>query len=413
MVSLGSNISVPFLDLKSPHVVLQEQLAAVLKRSLETAEFIGGDMVESFEAAFADYTHARHCVGVGSGTDALRFALIAAGVQPGDAVVTVPNTFIATTEAISQAGAEPLFVDVDEKTCNMNAYKLQRFLEFHCHKNSNGELVTDKGSKCIRAIVPVHLYGQPADMDPIMEIAGVYNLLVIEDACQAHGSTYFSRAANRWLTVGSIGHAAAFSFYPGKNLGACGEAGAVTTNSADLARDVRIIRDHGQDRKYHHKLEGYNGRLDAIQAGFLSVKLAFLNAWNESRRAAASQYTSYFQSTKCVQPVDELSVARSVYHLYVVSVPDRDRMRELLCAAGVNTGIHYPVPLHLQPAYRRLGYSPGDFPVTERLASTILSLPMFPQLEPSQIEYVANTVLRLSYEITNGTDCDHEHSICQ
>ena len=413
MVLQDSNTSVPFMDLKAPHLAIRQQLASVLNRSIEEAEFIGGPMVDSFESAFADYTHTPHCIGVGSGTDALRFALIAAGIQPGDAVVTVPNTFIATAEAISQAGARPFFVDVDENTCNMDARELRRFFESECHEDWNGHLVTNRGTRRIRAIVPVHLYGQPADMDPILQLARTYNVLVIEDACQAHGAEYFSRSSNRWLRTGSIGHAAAFSFYPGKNLGACGEAGAVTTHSADLARQIRILRDHGQDRKYHHNIEGYNGRLDAIQAGFLSVKLVYLNAWNQARREAGKLYNEYFDSVESVQPVHQLSTSRSVFHLYVVSVPQRDRIRERLTAAGIHTGIHYPLPLHLQPAYRRLGYRWGDFPVTERLASRILSLPMFPQLGPAQIEYVSSTVVRLSRELAQSCDGYHGHSHCQ
>lgn len=404
-------MNIPFLDLSTPHRALQQQLAEVVKSCVESAEFIGGPMVESFEAEFARYTNAEHCIGVGSGTDALRFALIAAGVEPGDAVVTVPNTFIATTEAISQAGAEPCFVDVDPTTCNMDPNQLQQFLERECHRNSSGQLVTDRSSRCLRAIVPVHLYGQPADMEAIMALARAYDLLVVEDACQAHGAKYFPASATGELSVGSIGHAAAFSFYPGKNLGACGEAGAVTTNDPELARRVRRLRDHGQERKYYHAIEGYNGRLDAIQAGFLSIKLAYLDAWNDARRAVAKKYDAHFHSADRVKPVRQLPTASGVYHLYVVSVPRRDEMRKLLSAVGVNTAIHYPVPLHLQDAYRRLGYKPGDFPATEWLATNILSLPMYPQLDPVQIDFIASTVLRLSHEIPAFTYCDYAHTI--
>lgn len=410
--SRESTWTIPLLDLKAAHGMLEKQLTAVVRQCLDTAEFIGGPMVEAFEAEFAACTHAQYCIGVGSGTDALRFALIAAGVQPGDAVVTVPNTFIATTEAISQAGAEPYFVDVDEKTCNIDPYTLQRFLESECHSNARGELVTNRGAKRLRAIIPVHLYGQPADMDPIIELARAWGLLVLEDACQAHGATYVSRSENRTLTVGSIGHAAAFSFYPGKNLGACGEAGAVTTNDPELARRIRLLRDHGQDRKYNHSVEGYNGRLDALQAGFLSVKLRHLDAWNDARRRVATEYDMYFRSAECVKPVLQLANSQSVYHLYVVAIPERDMVRERLSAAGVHTGIHYPLPLHLQPAYRCLGYRPGDFPVAERLASSVLSLPMFPQLNSAQIEYVADTLLRLSNETRELSYRDHAHSNC-
>ena len=238
--------------------------------------FIGGPAVEGFEREFASFCDTRFCVGVGSGTDALRFALSAAGIAKGDCVITVPNTFIATTEAISQVGAQPEFVDVDEQTSTMDVEKLQAFLEHQCERNASGRLVSKRTGHPVTAIVPVHLYGHPADMDPIMELAERYNLVVIEDACQAHGAEYFSERNHRWMKAGSIGRAAAFSFYPGKNLGACGEAGAITTNDEEIARKCRMLRDHGQAKKYYHDVEGYNGRLDAIQAALLRIKLKHL-----------------------------------------------------------------------------------------------------------------------------------------
>ena len=281
---MAGNGKIPFLDLVTPHLELEEELIWVFRGVLETAGFIGGPLVEGFERDFAESCQARDCIGVSSGTDALRFALIAAGVKPGDTVITVPNTFIATAEAISQAGAQPDFVDIDERTFNIDPRKLQEYLETRCARDSRtGKLLNEETRSPISAIVPVHLYGQPAEMDLIVELAERYNLVVIEDACQAHGAEYFSTKENRWRRVGSMGHAAAFSFYPGKNLGACGEAGAVTTNDATLAKKVRMLRDHGQAQKYCHEIEGYNGRLDALQAGILQTKLNFLPDWNRKR----------------------------------------------------------------------------------------------------------------------------------
>src|SRR5581483_1958986 len=267
-----TNTAIPFLDLVSPHVELEEELVSVFRNCIETASFIGGPIVEQFENEFAKFCDTKFCVGVGSGTDAVRFALMAAGVRSGESVITVPNTFIATTEAISQAGAIPEFVDVDERTSNMDPQKLREYLELHCDLDPQSKRpVSRRTGRTISAVVPVHLYGQMADMDRIFEVAEAYNLIVIEDACQAHGAKYFSRKEQRWMTAGSMGRAAAFSFYPGKNLGACGEAGAVTTNDEQIARTIRIIRDHGQRQKYYHDIEGYNGRLDTIQAGLLQV----------------------------------------------------------------------------------------------------------------------------------------------
>ena len=283
---MSNHTDIPFLDLVTPHTELEQELTEVFQKALRTGRFIGGPMVEEFEQAFADLCDAKYAVGVSSGTDALRFALMACGVQPGDVVVTVPNTFIATTEAISQAGAFPEFVDVDERTYNMDPAKLQEYLENQCEMDSSGRLISRRSGRPVTALVPVHLYGQTADMDPILDLAERYGLLVIEDACQAHGAEYFSRKHDRWMKAGSIGRAAAFSFYPGKNLGACGEAGAVTVNDEVLAGKVRMLRDHGQAKKYYHDLEGYNGRLDAIQAGILCVKLGHLKQWNSARSAS-------------------------------------------------------------------------------------------------------------------------------
>jgi len=333
---------------------------------------------------------------VGNGTDALRFAFMAAGIGQGDIIVTVPNTFIATTEAVSQAGAKPVFVDVDEATYNMDPEKLREYLETECQMDSNGRLIDRKNGLRVAAIVPVHLYGQMADMDAILELGEKYNLIVIEDACQAHGAEYFSKKEDRWRKAGSMGKAAAFSFYPGKNLGACGEAGAVTTNDAAIAQKIKMIRDHGQSQKYYHEIEGYNGRLDAIQAGFLRVKLKHLPTWTQQRRDAAARYFKLFAKSDAniTLPV-EPSWAKGVYHLFVVRVENRDEFMKSLASAGIATAIHYPIPLHLQNAYKSLGYRRGDFPVAEKVSAEIVSLPMFPQLRDDQQQQVVSEVLNL------------------
>ncbi len=385
--------SVPFLDLVTTHQELKDELCAAFRSALETASFIGGPRVEEFETRFAAYCKTQFCVGVGSGTDALRFALMAAGVRPGDTVVTVPNSFIATGEAISQAGAIPGFVDVDERTYNLDPAKLKNYLETACKWDASlGKLVVRRTGSPLTAIVPVHLYGQPADMDPIAALAAQYNLILIEDACQAHGAGYFSQTAG-WMRAGSIGKIAAFSFYPGKNLGACGEAGAVTTDDEELARKIRMLRDHGQIRKYHHDMEGYNGRLDAIQASVLLVKLKYLDDWTARRQQAAFRYELLLESLRHeITPPYQPAWAQAVYHLYVVCVRNREQMIQELAAAGIGTGIHYPIPLHLQKAYRHLGYVKGDFPVSERLSEEALSLPMGPELTAEQQERVVEAL---------------------
>jgi dTDP-4-amino-4,6-dideoxygalactose transaminase len=385
---------VPFLDLVTPHQELEAELLAVTKKAFSSAGFIGGPMVEDFEREFAAFCDSKYCVGVNSGTDALRFAFMAAGIGEGDIIVTVPHTFIATTEAISQAGAQIAFVDIDESTYTMDPEKLREYLEMHCDFDSQTKRLTErKRSLRVAAIVPVHLYGQTADMDPIMELAAKYNLVVIEDACQAHGAEYFSKNENRWQKAGSIGLAAAFSFYPGKNLGACGEAGATTTNDEALAKRMKMIRDHGQAKKYYHDIEGYNGRLDSIQAGWLSVKLRHLAKWNQSRREHAHRYHALFADIKGAVTIPvEAAWTKGVYHLYVVRVADREALQAHLAEAGIGTGIHYPIPLHLQKAYQHLNYKKGDFPVTERVAMEIVSLPMFPQLRQEHLALVTTSV---------------------
>ncbi len=345
---MSQSQGVPFLDLVTPHVELEQELTAVFQKALRTAGFIGGAMVEDFERAFAAFCQTKHAVAVNSGTDALRFALIAAGVKAGDVVITVPHTFIATTEAISQAGAQPEFVDIDERTYNIDPAKLHAYLETQCTE-MDGQLVSKRSGRPVTAIVPVHLYGQMADMDAILELAERYQLIVIEDACQAHGAEYFSRKHNRWFKAGSLGHAAGFSFYPGKNLGACGEGGAITTNDARIAKASTMLRDHGQAKKYYHDVEGYNGRLDSIQTGILSVKLNHLAEWNTQRRSHAAEYRRLFEKngTGILVPL-EPSWSRAVYHLYVVRVADREGLMAHLKDAGIGT--RYSLPNSLAPA---------------------------------------------------------------
>ena len=362
-------MKVPFIDLKLQVREIEREVLPMVREAMEEAAFIGGPQVTGFEVEFGAFCNSKYCVGVNSGTDALRFALIAAGVGPGDEVITVPHTFIATTEAISQAGAKPVFVDIDRKTYNMDASKIAGAI-----------------TPGTRAIVPVHIYGQPADMDPILEIAHKNNLIVIEDACQAHGALYKGKRA------GSMGLTGCFSFYPGKNLGAYGEAGAVVTQSEEMADKIRMIRDHGQAQKYYHDMEGYNGRLDAIQAGVLRIKLRRLEAWNQARRRNAGHYNELLSRIRGVTIPVEPDGCRHVYHLYVILVDDRDALQKYLGEKGVDTGLHYPVHLHLQKAYADQGQKEGDFPVTETVAGRVLSLPMFPELAKEQIDHVADCI---------------------
>ncbi len=376
-------MEIPFLDLKSPHREMEPELVEVFRDCLRNASFIGGPKVEAFEKDFAAFCDVPHCVAVKSGTDALRFALVAAGVGEGHEVITVPNTFIATTEAISQAGASIAFVDIDERTYNMDPNRLEDYLKSRRPA---------AGGRRPKAVIPVHLYGQPADMDAILEIAGRYGLIVIEDACQAHGALYDSRKEGQWKKAGSMGLAGAFSYYPGKNLGACGEGGAVTTRDPSIAQKIRMLRDHGQARKYYHDIEGYNGRLDTVQCGILQVKLRHLREWNEKRRQCAGRYLALFEEVKGVLPPFEPSWVKAVYHLYVIRVKQREALQQFLSGQGIGTGLHYPVPLHLQKAYAGLGLPAGSFPAAERTAREILSLPMFPGLTPAQQEMVAGAI---------------------
>jgi dTDP-4-amino-4,6-dideoxygalactose transaminase len=317
-------------------------------------------------------------------------------------VVTVPHTFIATTEAISQAGALPEFIDIDELTYNMSIEKLEHYLAAQCWRNASGRLISRRSGRPVTAVVPVHLYGQMADMDSILRLAGEYGLVVIEDACQAHGAQYFSRRLDCWMKAGSMGNAAAFSFYPGKNLGACGEAGAVTTNDATVAGRIKMLRDHGQVKKYYHDVEGYNGRLDAIQAGILHTKLTYLERWNTLRRERAADYNRLLSGVDAVSLPYEPSWSCAVYHLYVIRTKDRDSIISHLKQAGIGTGIHYPIPLHLQKAYASLNYRPEDLLNASRVAGEIVSLPMYPQLTYDQQVRVAEAIISFT---SSGSDC--------
>ncbi len=393
------NDHVPFLDLMMVHCDIEDDCVAVFRDALKTGQFIGGPVVENFEQEFASFCDTKYCVGVGSGTDALRFALIAAGIKKGDIVITVPNTFIATTEAISQAGAEPAFIDIDEKTYNVDPEKFEMFLSKDCKaETGTGRTIHVKTGHLVTAVIPVHLYGQTADMDRIRDLAEKYNLIVIEDACQAHGAEYFSKRENRWKKAGTMGAAAAFSFYPGKNLGAFGEAGAVTTNDDSIARTIRMLRDHGQIKKYYHDIEGYNGRLDAIQAGILRIKLRRLALWNEARRHVARRYHALLASVKNIVVPYEPDWSRAVYHLYVIRTQNRDALQSFLSQRNISTGLHYPVPLHQQKAYAAVMLNNGSLAASERVAREILSLPMYPGITDEQQQCVVNGITEFTHQ---------------
>ncbi len=390
---MNSQTIVPFVDLIQSNLELKEQLQAVFDEVLTTGIAIGGPFVQRFEKEFAEFCGTKHSVALNSGTDALRFALIAAGITAGDAVLTVPNTFIATGEAITQAGGTCRFIDIDPATSNMSTIALANYLETACEHDSKTGLPIDRATGLrVKAIVPVHLYGQMADMEGILEIAGRYGLFVVEDACQAHGAECLLPKKSEWKTAGSVGRAAAFSFYPAKNLGAMGEGGGLTTDDDAIAAKVRMLRDHGQRQKYFHAFEGYNGRLDAVQTGILSVKLRYLAEWNASRARLAKRYNELLAEVEELALPVEPDWSRGVYHLYVIRTAVRDQLQSHLTAQGIGTGLHYPLPLHLQDAYAHLGYRKGDFPVCEEAASQILSLPMYPQLRDEQQDKVVDAI---------------------
>jgi dTDP-4-amino-4,6-dideoxygalactose transaminase len=361
-------MKIPFVDLKAQHLSIKDEIDFAIQRVVDSTNFIMGDEVKSFEEEFSQFCEAKFAIGVSSGTDALHLALLACGIGAGDEVITVPNTFIATTEAISHCGARPIFVDVNPDTYNIDATKIE-----------------DKITPRTKALLPVHLYGQPAEMDPILEIARKHNLKVVEDCAQAHGAKYKGKK------VGSIGDVGCFSFFPGKNLGAYGDGGAVVTNDEHIAEKIRLLRNHGRKAKYEHLIEGYCDRLDAMQAAILRVKLKHLNKWNEKRRQIAKLYNQFFKGTAIILP-KELEDFESVYHLFVIRVKNRDNLQKKLYEYGISTGIHYPLPLHFQPAYKYLGFKRGDFPIAEKFSLEVLSLPMFPEIIREQIEYVAEIV---------------------
>ncbi len=359
-------LKVPFLDLNAHHAPLRGEFDRAISEVVDSGAFAGGPFVAKFEKDFATYCNCQHAIGVGNGTDALWLALLALGIGPGDEVITVSSTFMATCEAITYCGAAPVFVDIDERTYTMDP----AFLE---------TAITAR----TRAVIPVHLFGQTADMDPILEFASEHGLFVIEDASQAHGALYKGRKA------GTLGDAGCFSFYPGKNLGAFGEAGAVVTNNFLLQEKIRVLRDHGQVRKYYHKMVGWNCRMDGIQAAVLSVKLPRLEIGNELRRAHALQYDQALENVCEIATPFRAPYSQHVYHIYAIRTRERAEVMRLLEEKGIGCGVHYPIPVHLQEAYRGLGYEKGAFPVTEKTADEFISLPMFPELTDAQIAFVA------------------------
>ena len=359
---------IPFLDLKAQYDSIQDEILAAVSAALASTQFVLGKDVAAFEEEFAAYSGGKFGIGVNSGTSALHLALLAAGVKPGDEVITVSCTFVATVAAIDYAGARPVFVDVDPLTHNMDPAQVEA-------------AITER----TRVIMPVHLHGQPADLDPILDIARRHRLLVIEDAAQAHAAEYQGRR------VGSIGDLGCFSFYPGKNLGAYGEGGMVVTNNEEFAHTIRMLRDWGQERKYHHVLKGFNYRMEGIQGAILRVKLRHLDAWTEARRRHAARYNALLAGVAVQKPV-EMPYAKHVYHVYAIRTPRRDVLQESLQVRDIQTGIHYPIPVHLQKAYANFGYGPGDLPVTEQASNELLSLPMFAELADQQIEAVCAAV---------------------
>lgn len=369
-------MNVPFVDLKAQYASIQEPVDAAMRRVIDRTAFILGAEVDEFEDAFAAYCHARYAVGVDSGTSALELILRAYGIGEGDEVIVPANTYIATALAVSYAGARPVLVDIDEKTYNIDPNRIE-------------DAITDR----TKAIMPVHLYGQPTDMDAIIDIALRHELLILEDASQAHGSCYKGRR------VGTFGPAAGFSLYPGKNLGGYGDAGIVVTQDEKVADKLRMLRNYGQREKYYHEEVGFNRRLDTLQAAVLNVKLPHLDGWNDARRRNAALYTELLAGNPAVVTPFVPDFVDPVWHLYVVRVAERDTIRRQLGEHGIQTGVHYPVPIHLQKAYCDLGYKQGDFPITEAVSNEILSLPMYPELTPDMIAYVVQTLETLTQPV--------------
>jgi dTDP-4-amino-4,6-dideoxygalactose transaminase len=364
-----AKVKVPFFDLQLQHSRLADELNEAIQRVMSRAWFVLGEEVETFEAEFAAYCGVKHCVGVGSGTDALNLALEACGIGLGDEVITVSHTFVGTAIAISRTKAEPVFVDIDPATYTMEPEQTAR-------------AITPR----TKAILPVHLYGQCADMDPLLDLARKHNLWVIEDACQAHGASYKGRR------TGSMGHLGCFSFYPSKNLGACGDGGAITTNDEDLVKRLRLLRNYGQTSKYRHEQIGYNSRLDELQAAVLSIKLRYLDEWNQARTQFAEKYDEMLNGSNVTLP-QVADWGRPVFHLYVIRTTRRDELQQHLHRKGVETLIHYPIPIHLQLPYIRLKCSANNLSITERCAEELLSLPMYPEISQEHIAYVCQTIL--------------------
>lgn len=390
---------IPFLDLRAQHDEVRAAIEPALSAIIDSSAFIGGAAVTNFEQHFADYCGARYAIACANGTDALKLALMACGVRRDQEVITVPNTFIATVEALTMIGAHPAFVDIDGPTYNLSPARLAEFLEQRCRIDAAGQVINTATGRRVTAIMPVHLYGLTADMQLILDLAARYRLCVIEDACQAHGAGYTLHGVEQ--RAGTFGGAAAFSFYPGKNLGAMGDAGAVVTNEEQKDRAMRIWRDHGQIEKYIHVSgDGWNGRLDAMQCAILDIKLQKLDQWNEQRRQVAAWYRERLAGDERIVLPIEPEGYRHVYHLFVVRVPQRDAIFRALTDGGVGVGLHYPIPLHLQAAYRDLGGQPGDFPATEAAAASILSLPMFPHLREEQVDYVCGLLTQTLDRVT-------------
>ncbi len=378
---------VPFVDLKRQYSKIKNEIDNAIQETIDGCAFVAGDKVRQFEKEFAEYCGVRYAVGVSSGTSALYIALKALDIGKGDIVITVPNTFIATVEAVTLTGARPLFIDIEKSSYNISVANLKEYIGRCCKWNSKNRTLVDKETNLtVKGLIPIHLYGQMSDMDEIMEIAGRYNLFVLEDAAQAHGALYNERKA------GSIGHIGCFSFYPSKNLGAFGQAGAATTNDAGLAEKMRMFIDHGQREKYQHIFEGWNFKMDGFQAAILRVKLGYLDSWNHARRKRAQEYNRLLEETDGIVLPKELPCRKHVYHLYVIHVKDRASLQEYLKSEKIGYSIHYPTALHLQTAYQYLGYRTGDFPNTEECAQGVLSLPMFPELDSQEVEYVCSKI---------------------
>ncbi len=384
-------MKVPFVDLRSMHEEVRPEIEAAFKDILDRSSFVGGSYVDAFEKDFAAFCGVTQAVACASGTDAVKMALMAAGVRAGDAVILPSHTFIATAEAVTMIGAHPIFIEVEADTYHLSPIALEEYLLDRCRLGPDGHLVDGRSGRPITAVLPVQLYGMVADMKPILELAQKHNLVVVEDDAQAHGATYI--LDGKKMKAGSLGKAGAFSFYPAKNLGAMGEGGAVVTQDEIAAQRMRMWRDHGSSQKYIHlSPDGWNGRLDAVQCAILDIKLRKLDEWNDRRRQVAAWYQARLAKDERVILPSVPAGREHVYHLYVVRVSDRERVMKELGTRGVASGLHYPIPLHLQTAYRHLGYRRGDLPVTEMLTDSIVSLPMFPHMTEEMVDYVCSSL---------------------